>query len=132
MINNNYYQDYSGGFNNNYPPPVPPPPPSPNYYQQGQTPQNNSSASSSAIISLVFGILSYILCPFFFGIAAWIMGSIESGKIKRGESPQAGKGFATAGMWLGIVNVILCVLGIIFYVVLVLFFIAAGTTHTYS
>jgi len=135
---NNYYQDYSGGFNNNVPPPpppppaVPPPPPPPqNFNSQGQYPANNQNASTNAILALVFGIVSYVICPFFSGIAAWIMGHIELSKIKRGESSQAGKGFATAGMWLGIVNVALTILGILAYIVIVVFILAVGSTHRY-
>lgn len=129
MENNLHYQDYTGGY---IPPPPPPPPPPPqNYYQQGQSPQSNTSASSSSIVALIFGILSFILCPFFFGIVAWIMGSIELGKIKRGYSSTAGKGFASAGMWLGIVNTILCVLGILIYIALLFFVLSSSTTYSH-
>jgi hypothetical protein len=135
MDNNNYYQDYSGGFNNNYPPPPPPmapPPPPPQNIFHEQTPQSNSPASSTSIVALIFGILSYMVCPFIFGIVSWIMGSLELGKIKKGLSPTAGRGFATAGMWLGIVNVIICVLGILFYFVILVFILSSGTTHSYK
>ncbi len=134
-MNNNYYQDYSGGFNNVPPPPPPPPavppPPPQNFNSQGQYQANNQNASSNAIMALIFGIIAFIICPFFSGIVAWIMGSIELSKIKRGESSQAGKGFATAGMWLGIVNVILTVLAILAYIVILVFVLSTNTTHRY-
>jgi len=56
------------------------------------------------------------------------MGSAELNKIKRGESSQAGRGFATAGMWLGIVNVILIGLIILAYVVIFVILIGLSTT----
>lgn len=108
-------------------PPPPPPPPS------GTTPpppppQNlgnvtGGQASTNAIIALVAGILSWVMCPFILGIVAWIMGKGELGKIERGESSEAGKTFAKTGMWLGIVNVILSVLfGALYVIIMVLAF----------
>lgn len=98
----------------NYPPPPPsfnPPPPLP-----PPNPVNSGGASSNAIIALVLGILSYILCGIFAAIPAWIIGKKEINEINAGRSPEAGKTIATIGMWLGIVNVILSVIAIIFVV----------------
>lgn len=96
----------------NYPPPPPsfnppPPPPPPN-------PVNTGGASSNAIIALVLGILSYIACGIFAAIPAWIIGKKEISEINAGRSPEAGKTIATIGMWLGIINVILSIIAIIF------------------
>jgi hypothetical protein len=129
MQNNLYFQDYSGGYSNYTPPPPPPPPPVPGYHQQGfRSPNTDPNASTNSILALIFGILGYVVCPFVCGIIAWIMGSAELNKIKRGESSQAGRGFATAGMWLGIVNVILIGLIILAYVVFFVILIGLSTT----
>ena len=134
MDNNLHYQDYSGGYSNyNPPPPPPPPPPVPGFHQQGYRPPNTDpNASTNSILALVFGIVSYLVCPFICGIVAWVIGSSELHKIKRGESSEAGRGFATAGMWLGIVNVILVALAIIAYIVIIVFFVALGSSNYHS
>jgi len=136
MNNNLHFQDYSsGGYSNYNPPqpPPPPPPPAPNYGQQGyRAPNTDPNASTNSILALVFGIVAYLVCPFICGIVAWIIGSSELNKIKRGESSEAGRGFATAGMWLGIVNVILSVLAILAYIVIFVLILAAGTTGHHS
>jgi hypothetical protein len=85
------------------------------------------SAGTNAIIALVAGILSYVFCPFFLGIVAWIMGKGELGKIDRGESPEAGRMFAKIGMWLGIVNVVLSVLFGLVYLLIIVLAIATGS-----
>lgn len=92
--------------------PPPPPPVSPNPVNSG------GSASSNAIIALVLGILSYIACGLFAAIPAWIIGKKEINEINAGRSPVAGLTLAKIGMWLGIVNVILSILGIIVFAIL--------------
>ena len=104
------------------PPPGNPPPPPPSVsspqFSGGSSPQG--SAGTNAIIAMVAGILSFVMCPFILGIVAWIMGKGEIGKIDRGESSQAGRSMATIGMWLGIINVALSVLAIIGYVFIII------------
>ena len=120
----NQYQNQQGGY-------YPPPPPPPQQYQQYQQPQfNSNSPSSNAIVALVLGIVSFVICPFFLAIPAWIVGKIELNKIAMGQSSQAGKGMATAGMWLGIVNFILCMFVLLAYLAIVIFAIA-GTKYRY-
>jgi hypothetical protein len=108
-----FRQDSGSG----YTPPPPPPPPS------GINTGASESASTNSIIALVLGILSWVACGILTAIPAWIMGKSEINKIKAGHSPQAGKTMATIGMWLGIVNVILWILIIIF---MILYFIIFG------
>ncbi len=117
-----YRQDTGSG---NFPPPPPPPPPPPGSPQYGFTPtppagNQGGSASSNAIIALVLGILSYIMCPVILAIGAWIMGNNELKAIDSGQSPEAGRSLANIGKWLGIVNIILSVIGLI--IVAILFF----------
>lgn len=109
----------------NFPPPPPPPPPSfnappPPPSSHGQ-PNSGGSASSNAIIALVLGILSFIACGIFASIPAWIVGKKELNEINSGRSPEAGRTLANIGMWLGIINVILFILGMIFLAIAVMF-----------
>ncbi len=109
-----FRQDSGSG---SVPPPPPPPPPS------GSSTGSTESASSNSIIALVLGILAWVACGFLTAIPAWIMGKSEINKINAGQSSQAGKTMATIGMWLGIINVILWILVIIF---MILYFIIVG------
>lgn len=121
------YQD--GGHGSHPPPPPPPPPPS---YNPPPQMGSQGGASSNSIIALVSGILSYIFCPVVLGIVAWIMGKKELAAIDRGESPEAGRSLAKIGMWLGIVNVILSVIGIIIWVILILIIGISASTSNYN
>ncbi len=106
----------------NYPPPPPPPPPGYNPPPPASpNPVNSGGASSNAIIALVLGILSYIACSIFAAIPAWIIGKREINEINAGRAPEAGRTMATIGMWLGIINVILAILGIIIFIILFFF-----------
>ena len=104
---------------------APPPPPPPGSSTPPPPPtmggSNTGSASTNSIIALVAGILSWFVCPFILGIVAWIMGKGEINKIDRGESAEAGRTMAKIGMWLGIVNVIVCVLVGLLYLVIIVF-----------
>jgi hypothetical protein len=91
---------------------TPPPPPTGG--------ASTGSAGTNAIIALVAGILSYVMCPFILGIVAWIMGKGELSKIDRRESSEAGRTMAKIGMWLGIINVILCILFGLIYLLIIL------------
>ena len=97
------------------------------------TPQPVSSgqpekASSKATTALVLGILGIVCCglcaPF-----AWFIGSGEMKQIKAGLSSQAGKGFAQAGMIMGIIGTILLILSIIGMIIYFLFFVGMAATH---
>lgn len=109
-----FRQDSGSG---NFPPP-PPPPPSFHNQPPPQAPYNQAGASSNAIIALVLGILSYIMCPVILGIGAWIMGKKELAEINAGRSSDAGRMIANIGMWLGIINVVLAVIGIVIFLIL--------------
>lgn len=63
----------------------------------------HDEASGKAIASLVFGILSWFMCPCAFGVVAIVLGAGERSGIGR------------AGFWLGVVNVVLMTLGIFLY-----------------
>ena len=119
-------------YNQDFGAPPPPPPPSmstpPPPPSQGAG--TSGSASTNAIIALVMGILSYVLCGIIGGIIAWVMGKGELNKIDRGESPEAGRTMAKIGMWLGIINVILTIIACIFLLIYFVFLAAVIGTNS--
>ena len=77
--------------------------------------------NTMAIVSFVFGIASYVVCPVVGGIVAVITGHMARGQIRRtGES---GNGFAIAGLVLGYIHLVLAVITI---VILVIVFVIVG------
>jgi hypothetical protein len=81
----------------------------------GAQPVQVDKASGMAIAALVLGILGFCCCGFITGVPALIIGWIENSKINRGESSQRGKGFAIAGIVLGIISVILACISLAMY-----------------
>ena len=61
---------------------------------------------------LVLGILSLVLCGFFTGIPAWIMGKGDLAKIKDGMMDPEGEGPTKAGMICGMICCIISAVGI--------------------
>ncbi len=124
-----HYSLYSTDFGAPPPPPSmstpPPPPPS----SGGMNMNTGGSAGTNAIIALVAGIISWVMCWWIGGIVAWIMGKGELSKIDRGESSEAGRTMAKIGMWLGIVNVIVFTLIGLFYVIVIVFLGLLSTTN---
>ena len=101
---------------------APPPPPQPGF---GGTPPppppgvQSDKASSRAIWALILGIAAWVLgCGILAGIPAWIMGKKEIREIDEGRAPMAGRTMANIGMWLGIINVVLSILGVSVLVIL--------------
>ena len=60
--------------------------------------------NSSAVASLVFGIISWFLCPFVGGVLAVIFGHVARGQIRR--SGEGGGGLAVAGLILGYAHLV--------------------------
>lgn len=52
---------------------------------------SHGGASTNAILTLVFGILSWIMCPIILGIVAWVMGNKEINAIDSGLSSPEGR-----------------------------------------
>jgi hypothetical protein len=75
----------------NYPPAYPPAP----------------HTSTSAVISLIAGILGWVLLPILGPIIAVITGHIAKGEIKRSMGQITGDGLATFGLILGYLQLIL-------------------------
>ena len=85
-----------------------------------------SRTSSLAIVSLVFGILSWCLLPFIGAIVAIVCGHLARGEIRRAVVGDVieGDGMAIAGLILGYVHLALWVL--VLLVVLGVLFLGAG------
>ena len=84
-----------------------------------QTSHNNLEPHRGTLI-LVLGILSLVMCGFFTGIPAWIMGRNDLRKIKSGLMEPEGEGSTKGGMICGIICCIISLLSIIGIVLLIL------------
>ncbi|MBN1632537.1 MAG: DUF4190 domain-containing protein [Ignavibacteria bacterium] len=102
---------------NNQIPPQPKKEVPPQTYYHIDTSRKESNAS---VWALVLGILSWVTCGIFTAIPAWIIGQNELAAIKRGESSAEGKTMAQIGMWLGISNIILSILAILFTLIVLI------------
>jgi len=99
----------------NYQPPSSPPPSS-----------QNQGASTLAVMSLIAGIAGWVFIPLIGSIAAMIMAKMEFANIKAGTSSPAGQGLATAGFWLGAIQLGLWALSCIATAVLVIAYFVFG------
>jgi len=72
--------------------------------------------NSMAIASLVAGILTWVICPFFGAILAIVFGFVARGQIK--ATGEGGGGMALAGIILGFAHLIVSVIAIVIWVVL--------------
>ena len=91
-----------------YPPNQPPGPP----------PQSVAPNSSKATTSLVLGICSLVVCGFFLGIPAMIIGRQAKREIEESQGRLGGEGLATAGFITGLIGTIWSALAAILLVVL--------------
>jgi len=94
-----------GGAQTHHQPPFQHGPPPSAAQGQGQ------GASNMAIAALVCGIGAWFVLPLVAAIAAIVIGKMEVGKIDRGESSHAGRTFAQIGMWLGVAQIVLAIVG---------------------
>jgi hypothetical protein len=103
-----------------------PPPGAPYGAPPGFGPQGPSGPSSTAIIALVLGCASFLLCgSILFSIPGAIIGKMEMNKIQRGESSAAGDGLAKAGFYVSLINIVLTLLGMCAYAGLIVLGVAA-------
>ena len=81
-------------------------------------PNQNASASSNAMISLVLGIGSWLFgFSLMMSIPGFIVARQELAAIESGVSSEAGKGFAQAGYWLSLTNIIFSALGLLAFII---------------
>ncbi len=80
-----------------------------------QSPYNvhKPPTNSMAIISLVAGIVSWILLPLLGAIVAIITGHMARNEIMRSRGTQSGEGLAVAGLILGYVNIVVMCLAVL-------------------
>lgn len=110
--------------------PIPPPAPiQPGQYQSPGTYQSPPVGygapvipnSNMAIISLVSGILAWVIVPFIAALIAIVTGHMARNEIRQSGGRLAGEGMAVIGMVLGYAQMALFVIGACF----LLFFIVA-------
>ena len=88
--------------------------------------QPASRTSSLAVVSLVFGILSWCVLPFIGAIVAVVCGHLARSDIRRAPAgPVEGDGMAVAGLVLGYLHLLLVALGLM--VVFGVLFFGLGT-----
>ncbi len=92
------------------------------------TPPARQETSPLAIVSLVSGILTWILLPFLAAIVAVITGHMAKSEIRKSNGRLTGDGLATAGLVLGYVQLGLIALGIIALIILAI--VAASAAGT--
>ena len=68
--------------------------------------------SNAAIVSLVFGLLSWLILPVIGALVAIIAGHIARGDIKHANGQLEGDGMAIAGLVLGYAQLALCILAL--------------------
>ena len=78
------------------------------------------------VLILVFGILSFVVCPFF-GVAAWMMGNADLEEMAWGRMDPTGKDLTNAGRICGMIATGLLVLQVI--VLVVVFTMMATFSH---
>jgi hypothetical protein len=78
-----------------------------------------------AVLILVFGILGFVICPFF-GVAAWVMGNADLQEMSRGRMDPSGKDMTKAGRICGMIATALLVFQA---VLIILFLFAAAVFH---
>jgi len=86
-------------------------------------PPQRSATSSLAIVSMVFGILAWVMLPFVGALIAVICGHLARGEIRRAPIDQRmeGDGMAIAGLVLGYVQLTLSVLLTVFVIAMLAF-----------
>ncbi len=93
------------------------------------TPAPFRQTSSLAIVSLVAGILSWILVPFIGSIVAIITGHMARKEIRNAPERLEGDGLAIGGLLLGYRQLVLTVLGVL---LLILFFGGIAALATFA
>ena len=95
----------------------PPPPSSPPQQQQVPAAYLPVPTNTLAMVSLISGILSWVLAPVIGGVVAVITGHMAKREIRR--TGEQGDGLATAGLILGYIHlaVVVLIAGFVFLVV---------------
>ncbi|AVP96877.1 DUF4190 domain-containing protein [Ahniella affigens] len=84
--------------------------------------------SNMAVISLVTGILGWLVLPFICALIAIVCGHLARREIRAANGQLGGDGMATIGLILGYAQIILSIIGVIFVIIAIAFFGFALTT----
>jgi uncharacterized protein DUF4190 len=103
------------------PPQPPPPPPAPYMQQVPMVPRTNNLA----IVSLIFGVVAWVLCPIVGAVVAVVTGHRARGEIR--TSGEGGEGMALAGLILGYLN--LGLVGVSILVIVLILLISVTVNH---
>jgi hypothetical protein len=68
------------------------------------------------VLILVFGILSFVVCPFF-GVAAWVMGNTDLREIAAGRMDPSGRDLTQAGRVCGIVGTVMMLIPMVIVII---------------
>ena len=83
-------------------------------------PSHTTQTSNLAVVSLVAGILTWILIPVLGAIVAIVTGHMAKRDIRQSQGYLEGNGMATAGLVLGYIQIIVMVISICIITILVL------------
>ncbi len=83
--------------------------------------------SSDAIVALVLSLLSWVICPFVLAIVALVFASKAKSAIAASNGWLDGEGMVTAAKIISWVNIVLSVLGVLFFI---LFFVILGVSSS--
>jgi hypothetical protein len=94
-------------------------------------PPQRSTTSTMAIVSLVFGVLAWVMLPFVGALIAVICGHLARGEIRRAPIDQRmeGDGMAVAGLVLGYVQLALSVVVVFFIIAALVFGLSFAHWH---
>jgi Domain of unknown function (DUF4190) len=93
-------------------------------------PTYRPATSSLAIVSLVFGILSWCVVPFVGAVVAVVCGHFARSEIRNAANgSMEGDGMAVAGLVLGYLHLLLCVVVIMFVIAALFFGLAITQWH---
>jgi hypothetical protein len=67
------------------------------------------TSSTTAVVSLIFGILSWVLLPVIGAIVAIVLGHMARAEIQRSNGMLEGDGLAVAGLVLGWTHIVLMI-----------------------
>lgn len=92
-------------------PPVPPPPPLPPQPPQYPPAPGSEQPTKLPLVSLIFGLVALVQCiPVIAGVVAIVTGVMGRKKARQQGAPT---GMATAGIWLGVIGIVITIIWVI-------------------
>ncbi|MBP1475856.1 DUF4190 domain-containing protein [Frateuria sp. MAH-13] len=92
-------------------------------------PPAHRSTSATAVVSLVFGVLTWFLLPVIGAVVAIVCGHLARSEIRRSQQGMEGDGLAIAGLVLGYAQLVLGVLLVGFLTIALMFGLSIGLSH---